>query len=1404
MLSMVVLGVFILQMVAFCTHSYWEDAHISFRYSRNWAEGKGLVYNEGEYVEGYSNLLWTVLHGIGWRLGLSMWGTNVLLVIFCSVLMYLLYWNIAILLFPSAVFLHLILLASLLFTTDIAGSFSNGLESACTAMAVALIIFGAAHNNLLVVSVGCGVLLCNRFDGIVYMPVVLSWAFYAYYRKAISKKFLYTLLAIVGLTFALLCLFRGFYYNELIPNSIRAKSQSLSIGHLQLSWRGTEYLIDYGLHLVLPFVPLVLLSSFSFHSRNTLLLLYGLVVSNSFLLWVAGGDWMEHYRLLTPFFPPIILLAGMGVAWAKPFGKKLYAPLCCLYAISVLFCFKPELALPMMTRLWQSSNPNLFFNRDIDAKPIQISNNIYNTDFQLKDDLVVIEWGGAQSQILWDVRVLEMWGLTDKDLAKNQGQFAQRVPATGVQNWEEIFKKRPSYLLFSWGIEGTVPFLWFDSILETPGLKDVLNDYMIVKKQPFTGANPALNQFCVRKDRELLTAFLLDYGSFVPAFDYPFTNDYASVLENGTVDRRHAVHNSETSSLSAWHQRPWTSVSGEAIYDHWIDYKSMGHKLASVLTYEHSSTSCFIKKVLDNTPLVLLFLDSPAGDLKIECYVSSDVEETPVASRLLHAVESQHAVQVGFVSIPAELLQDGADIGLRLTGESVGELTVCAFRWIEGFVPPFPNQLTIENSPYEGGMVGLFAALARQYNEQRLHEKAATFICKATAWPSITEEGAISLAEYLEERDLEKARHYSIRSALANPWEPAIYGKLLHIHERNSSLCSAYTDFSNLADANPKSFVPKVFLSVVMKMHGMVHESHHNFHTALDMLPKRFHKQTDMAQVVLGTARELAQTGAYEYARYLFRILIQRAPGPYHAFEDILHTYELANDWTGLACEWHALCDLVPDEAFARNHLKTIASNMAVKFTTLAREAQNANHYTEAEQLYLLAAEISPTDLWPRVRLGELYSLLGDSAAAEQEYRSILAIAPESHTTAAHMDALLITKADVDDRILFWRDLHGNYPEALVPALYYGMSLFDMKDYAASSQLFEELSLRFPNETAVWFNLGKAQLFADSKSTTERGLNFLIQAVAEDVTLSSAAAAVIAARAREVSEEGDYAWAEQLYRQAINVSPNDHWHKVHLGVLLEKMNRFQEAGVLYQEVLSTAPESPVTAGLLHTLFENDNAMESAAIFWDRLAKTYPEAPTPLLYLGMTHEKENKIAEARDAYRKLLERHPDHAEAFYRLGILEIMQGDQEMGISMVEEAAKRAPNLASDISGSLGQAAEHRVKQGDDAGAVHLYQIALQISPDDLWPQVYLGELYEKQGDLDAARDAYIRVLQAKPESPVTAQKLDDLLKAHETPEQSVAVWESITQSHPDASITVQYLEKARNRAAALKEHEHE
>lgn len=48
-----------------------DDAFISFRYAENLCNGLGLTFNVGEYVEGYTNFLWTLLIAAGLKTGIG-------------------------------------------------------------------------------------------------------------------------------------------------------------------------------------------------------------------------------------------------------------------------------------------------------------------------------------------------------------------------------------------------------------------------------------------------------------------------------------------------------------------------------------------------------------------------------------------------------------------------------------------------------------------------------------------------------------------------------------------------------------------------------------------------------------------------------------------------------------------------------------------------------------------------------------------------------------------------------------------------------------------------------------------------------------------------------------------------------------------------------------------------------------------------------------------------------------------------------------------------------------------------------------------------------------------------------------------------------------------------------------
>ena len=67
------LGVLVTVIYAFnvwCHYFLGDDSFISFRYARHLVQGHGLVWNPGEWVEGYTNLLWVLILAAGMAVGI--------------------------------------------------------------------------------------------------------------------------------------------------------------------------------------------------------------------------------------------------------------------------------------------------------------------------------------------------------------------------------------------------------------------------------------------------------------------------------------------------------------------------------------------------------------------------------------------------------------------------------------------------------------------------------------------------------------------------------------------------------------------------------------------------------------------------------------------------------------------------------------------------------------------------------------------------------------------------------------------------------------------------------------------------------------------------------------------------------------------------------------------------------------------------------------------------------------------------------------------------------------------------------------------------------------------------------------------------------------------------------------
>ena len=301
-----------------------DDAFVSFRYARNLLEGHGLVFNRGEYVEGYSNFLWTLELAALWGVfGLRPEHAAPWLSAACTAatLAAILWWMRRL---PElkqrklTAWMALGLLCSS--ATFAVWTSGGGLETRQFTLFVVLAVvclslYRSSRRGLTAASLSLAAAALTRPEGLLIAACCFAW--FAAQRMADAGKLRldWPGLLRLALPFAVLVgahfLFRYAYYGEWLPNTYYAKHIRpwYEMGFVYL-WMAA---LETGLYLLLPLAWAGMRARWR-ESRDGIYAL-PLLLAGTHMAYVAriGGDHFE-YRPLDFYWPLLAPAAASGVA----------------------------------------------------------------------------------------------------------------------------------------------------------------------------------------------------------------------------------------------------------------------------------------------------------------------------------------------------------------------------------------------------------------------------------------------------------------------------------------------------------------------------------------------------------------------------------------------------------------------------------------------------------------------------------------------------------------------------------------------------------------------------------------------------------------------------------------------------------------------------------------------------------------------------------------------------------------------------------------------------------------------------------------------------------------------------------------------------------------------------------
>ncbi len=297
----------------------FDDAMISMRYAWNLAHGNGLVWNPGERIEGYSNLLTILLMTPATRLFSKVNAVLVMQIFGVLVMLITARTSLAIaeqifysdqkllatarvIAFASALIYYPLTFFSLM-------GMETGILTLLLLTAVLQVLrYGSDHNAWRLVAAVLALALgyLARNDSLLFTGVLALYAFCAIPRtgRAKSAGFWLLLVALYGLVIVGQGVFRYLYYGEWLPNTYYLKLTGMSLTDRLMNGLGfiKQYLFETGI-----IIAVLVVDALSTHNRYSILALAMFGIALAYQIYIGGDAW-PMWRLMAPTMPLMLVV----------------------------------------------------------------------------------------------------------------------------------------------------------------------------------------------------------------------------------------------------------------------------------------------------------------------------------------------------------------------------------------------------------------------------------------------------------------------------------------------------------------------------------------------------------------------------------------------------------------------------------------------------------------------------------------------------------------------------------------------------------------------------------------------------------------------------------------------------------------------------------------------------------------------------------------------------------------------------------------------------------------------------------------------------------------------------------------------------------------------------------------
>ena len=321
---------------------------------------------------------------------------------------------------------------------------------------------------------------------------------------------------------------------------------------------------------------------------------------------------------------------------------------------------------------------------------------------------------------------------------------------------------------------------------------------------------------------------------------------------------------------------------------------------------------------------------------------------------------------------------------------------------------------------------------------------------------------------------------------------------------------------------------------------------------------------------------------------------------------------------------------------------------------TLEQQGSNA----EAEQLWKTIADTDPKDAEAFAHLGLLEARQENYAAAIENYRKALKVAPEMPGLEMNLGLAYFKANQFPDAIkVFSAELPKqppNSPAAQRLTILLGMAHYGMGDYFVAIPYLQRAAQDDPQSLPMRLTLAHSCLWS-------KQYDCVMAAYKEILALNADSAEADMLAGEALDAKGDNAGAIEQFRAAATANPKESNVHFGLGYLLWKEQHFAEAAKEFQAELDNDPADQRARAYLGDSLVELNQYEQAQPELEKAATDSQTAAMAMVHrdLGVIYAEAGRKEEAANELLKAIALDPKDVSPHWRLGRLYQSMGKKD-------------------------------------------------------------------------------------------------------------------------------------------------